>query len=724
MKTYRTTCKVGACEPQCGLEIDVDEKEDKIVEVRPDKSHPISKGYICIKGKAVPEYQNDPERLLAPIRRTSEGWEKTDWRSATTDIGEKLRALVEQHGPTSIATYWGNAADTTGMIAANTICSALGSPNSFNVLSLEYTDRGMVAQEVLGDQTLILQPDADNAHFALLLGTNPMVTQGMTLLQRRPRIGGDLKNISKRGGKVVVVDPRVTETTKIADQHIMIKPGTDLYLLLGMIHWILKVGKANQLFIEKYACGLDEWKLLINDYRLSWAAETTGVSEDTIIQLAEEFSAAKSGFVTTRVGVQTSPNTTLTEWAVLTLNAIAGNIDRPGGVYFNPGALDNTALIHHFTKRKNPAASRVGNYPQIFGGPPCTVFADDVLSDAPGRIRALIVIGGNPVISFPNTKKIERALERLDLLVCIDLYRSDTGSFADYNLPAATIYEKGGLHFLTNPFEPYPFAEWRKKIVEPKGQAKPEWDIAREISRAAKIPFLNNPLLSSIDRLFSLVGSGFSEKHLAQYLFMSSFARKKISINKLKNADKGIKFGDIEWGQFLKRGIHTADKKIHLAPEKFVTSLEAILALKSSFDKKFPFTLISGGRRLASFNTWTHNMPSLMDKLKGNYAVMNVFDALKLGIKDNEKIRVASSIGSVVISVSVSEGIRRGVVMIHQFWGHYYDSGQSLARRHPGVNVNILHDDQVRDQFTGMPVFNGTPCQVLPLNEKTETKPK
>ncbi|MBL4799621.1 MAG: molybdopterin-dependent oxidoreductase, partial [Oleispira sp.] len=303
VKTVKATCKVGACEPQCGLELDV--VNGVIIEARPDKSHPISQGYACVKGIAMPEYQNDPDRLLAPIKKTGNEWQTISWDLATTEIGQKLRQIADKYGPTSIATYWGNAADTTGMICANSLCSAFGSPNSFNVLSLEYTDRGAVAQQTLGDQTLILQPDADNAHFALLLGTNPLVTQGMTLLQRRPRVGGDLKSISKRGGKVVVVDPRVTETTRIADQHLMIKPGTDLFLLLGMIHRILVTHSEDSLFLDKYANGKEQWLQIIKDYDMAWAASVTGIDEATINQLADDFAQAKSGFVTTRVGVQT-----------------------------------------------------------------------------------------------------------------------------------------------------------------------------------------------------------------------------------------------------------------------------------------------------------------------------------------------------------------------------------------------------------------------------------
>jgi formate dehydrogenase len=711
-KIIKTTCKVGACEPQCGLCIKVE--NGVMTSVVPDKAHPISKGYICTKGKQIPEYQNDPDRLLHPIKRTANGWEQIEWSTATTEVGKKLRAIFDQYGSGAISTYWGNAADTTGMVVANSLCSAFGSANSFNVLSLEYTDRGAVAEKVLGDQTLILQPDADHTEFALLLGTNPMVTQGMTLLQRRPRVGGDLKDISRRGGKVVVVDPRVTETVRIADQHIMIKPGTDLYLLLGMIHVIFKQDLANKDFVSRYTTGCDQWMASLKDYDLTWAADITGIAVDIMVQLTEEFCAADSAFVTTRVGVQTSHNTTLTEWAVMTLNAISGNIDRLGGVYFHGGAIDNTKLIHKFTKGKNPAASRIGKYPQIFGGPPATVFADDVLSDDPDRIRALIVVAGNPVISFPNTKKMEKALEKLDLLVCIDLYLSDTGSFADYNLPAATIYEKGGLHVLTQPFDPYPFAEWRKKVVQPRGAARPEWDMARDISRAAGIPFLNNPLINAIDRILGCFGKNFSEQHFAQYLFFSKMSGRKISLKSLKASDVGIKFADVKWGDFLKNGLKTENKKINLAPDDFMSGLKAALDRPPCPTGEFPFMLISGGRRLESFNTWTHNMPTLVNKLKGNHAIMNAEDGIRLGISDGMEIKITSKINSIIIRVELSEDIRSGVVVVHQFWGHNYESGQTLARKYPGVNVNMLHDDQVRDKYTGMPVFNGTPCSISP----------
>ena len=222
MGIFRTSCKIGACEPFCGLALEVE--DGRIVSVRPDRDHPLTQGYACIKGMHVGDYVNDPERLLHPLRRGPNGLERVSWEAAIREIGAKLRSLRDAHGPRCIATYWGNAADSTTITLANTFCHAFGSPNSFNVLSLEYTDRGAVAERVLGNENLTLQPDAGRARFALLLGTNPLVTNGMTLLQRRPRISADLKAIQRSGGKVVVVDPRRTETAKVADEHVAIRP--------------------------------------------------------------------------------------------------------------------------------------------------------------------------------------------------------------------------------------------------------------------------------------------------------------------------------------------------------------------------------------------------------------------------------------------------------------------------------------------------------------------
>lgn len=705
MTTYRTTCKVGACEKFCGIEVDVE--NGRMERVRFDKSHPITRGVGCIKGLHVADYQNDPDRLIYPERNTAAGWEQVDWKSATRDIGRRLRAIVDEHGANAIATYWGNASDSTSILLANSLCHAFGSRNSFNVLSLEYTDRGAVAERVLGNESLILQPDASRARFALLLGANPYATKGMTLLQRRPYVEKELRAIRSNGGKLVVVDPRLTETAKVASEHLAIRPGTDLILLLGMIRRILATNTCDRAFVEAHCSGLSAWHDAIANLDIDGCLEQTGVPADQIDRLADEFAAADGAFAVSRVGVQTSLNSSLTEWAIMTLNAITGNIDRPGGMFFNPGIIDMPAFVQRFAHRQNLSPSRIGGFGHIFGGPPASVFADDVLSDDPERIRALIVIAGNPVITFPNTAKMEKALERLDLLVSIDLYRSDTGAFADYNLPAATAYEKGSLHFMTTNFEPYPFAEWRPKLVEPRGDARSEWDIVKDISRAAKAPFLNEPMMDAVAKGLDAIGAGFSEEMLFRHVLP-----KGLSLKKLKQAQGGVKLGDIEWGAFLKEGLMTPSGKIELAPADFIAALPDALRRAQRDGSDYPFRLISGARRLASFNSWTHNIPALMDKMKGNWATLNSNDAERLGVSDGDAIRVTSKTGEIEIMARVSPDIREGAVAIHQFWGHVYDSSMKTSRKYPGVNVNHLHDDRALDDFTGMPVYNGTPCRV------------
>lgn len=708
MAVFRTSCKIGACEPFCGLALEVE--DDRVVSVRPDRDHPVTRGYACIKGMHVGDYVNDPERLLHPLRRGPSGLEPVSWEDAIREIGAKLRSLRDRHGPGSIATYWGNAADSTAITLANTFCHAFGSPNSFNVLSLEYTDRGVVAERVLGNENLILQPDAGRARFALLLGTNPLVTNGMTLLQRRPRISADLKAIQRSGGKVVVVDPRCTETAKVADEHIAIRPGTDLFLLVAMIHRILQSGSADHAFLERYARGHEQWRVLAERLEPARAAQITGIPLRRIEQLADEFAAADGAFATTRVGVQTSHNTTLTEWAVMVLNAITGNIDRTGGVYFNPGAIDVPALLERFSKRRNPAPSRIGRYPQIFGGPPAPVFADDVLSTDPDRIRALVVVAGNPVITFPNTEKVERALRSLELLVCIDIYPSDTIAFADYALPAATLYEKGGLHFLTSTFEPYPFLEWRSKIVNPRGESRSEWEIFKPLSRAARVPFLNDPLLDRLAWSLEAVGLSFSEDLLYRFLLLG-----KPSLRRLKRTPGGIKLGDIRFGELLDHGLRTRDGRLQLAPPDLVNALPEALAEPPVSTEEYPFLLVSGVRRLAGYNSWTHHIAPLAEKLGGNWAILNPGDAARLGVAEGQLVQVRSRVGELEIEARLSPDIREGVIGIHQFFGHKYESGTRASRRYPGVNVNLLHDDAVRDRFCGMPVFNGTPCRVTAL---------
>ena len=704
-RTVRTTCKIGACEPYCGIEIDV--VDGRMTAVRGDKKHPVSKGYLCIKGRALLEYPNDPDRLLFPTRRTSKGRERADWGAATTEIGQRLRAIADEHGPDSIAPSWGNAADSAGIILALTTAGAFGSRNAYNVLSLEFTDRGAVASRLYGDEGIMLMPDADRTHHALLLGTNPVVTQGMALLERRPRIGGDLRDIRRRGGTLTVVDPRATQTTALADQHLAIRPGTDLFFLLGMIRHILQTDSADRRWCEDHVTGLDAWDEIVARIDLDQMSEICDLPVDEIVAEAERFATAPSAFATTRVGVQTSPNTTLTEWAVATLNAITGNVDRPGGMIFHGGATQPAKYLLESVVRGNFSPSRLGEYEHIFAGLPATVLADDILSDDPGRVRALIVFGGNPVISFPDTAKMEAALERLDLLVCLDLYVSDTATFADWTLPATTQFEKSSMHFMVDKYEPSRRIEWKPQVVEPIGECRPEWQILQDICIAAGVPFLNNPKIQAEVLECRERGTRYPERAMYEAVLPDG-----VSLDDVISSPGGLELPAPEPEDFFSLQIKTPDRKIALAPADLVDGLRDALAAGPFRDERFPLLLISGYRKLRSYNTWTKNMPSLTDGLDVPSVTLHPDLADRHGLREGDAVAVSTALGTITLAARVDSSIRPDTVAIPQFWGHSYDSGQTHAAKRPGVNVNRLHTTSDRDRFTGMPIYNGRPCAI------------
>ncbi len=704
--TVRTTCKVGACEPYCGIEADVVDGE--MVAIRGDKSHPVSAGYLCVKGHHLLEYQNDPDRLLHPQRRLPDGtWVRSDWATATTEIGHRLRAIADEHGPNSIATYWGNAADSANIVLALTTAGAFGSRNAFNVLSLEFTDRGASAARVFGDEGVMLQPDADHATHALLLGTNPVVTQGMALLQRRPRIRADLRDIQRRGGTVTVVDPRATETTALADHHLAIRPGTDLYFLVAMLGHIIDRELFDAAFCEQHTVGLETWRELAADLPIQRAAAICDLPVETIRSEAERFATAPSAFASTRVGVQTGPNTTLTEWAVTTLNAITGNVGRQGGMVFHGGATEPAKYLLAGLLRNNFEPSRIGGYPHIFGGLPSTVMADDILSDSDDRIRALIVFAGNPVISFPDTRKVEAALERLDLLVCLDIYHSDTATFGDWSLPAATQFEKSSMHFMVDKYEPTRRIEWRPQVVEPAGDARAEWNVLQDILIAADVPFLNNPDIN----IEVLEAHGRGEYYPEEAMY-EAVLPDDVRLDDVIEHVGGLELDPRGDDDFFERYVNTPEHRLQLGPDEFAGALRAEMTVDIASSTEFPLWLISGFRRLRSFNSWTHNMPSLTDQLDEPHAHIHPDTAAVAGIADGDLIQLATEHGSVEIPARVTDRIRPDTVAVPQFWGHDYDSGQTRAKRRPGVNVNRLHTTTDRDEFTGMPIFNGRRCRI------------
>lgn len=474
-----------------------------------------------------------------------------------------------------------------------------------------------------------------------------------------------------------------------------------------MIQHILRTGSADRAWCEEHVTGLEAWDEIAAGIDLAQMSEVCDLPADEIVAEAERFAAAPSAFATTRVGVQTSPNTTLTEWAVATLNVITGNIDRPGGMIFHGGATQPAKYLLESIARGNFNPSRLGNYPHIFAGLPATVLADDILSDDPDRIRALIVFAGNPLISFPDTKKMEAALERLELLVCLDLYVSDTATFADWTLPATTQYEKSSMHFMVDKYDPSRRIEWKPQVVEPTGECRPEWQILQDICIAAGVPFLNNPKLHAEVLACRENGTLYPERAMYEAVLPDG-----ISLDDVISTPGGLELPGPEPAEFFAEQIKTLDRKIQLAPEDLVDGLRDALAAGPFEDERFPLKLISGYRKLRSYNTWAKNMPSLSDGLEVPSVTLHSDLADRYDLQEGDDVEVSTALGTITLAAKIDSGIRPDTVAIPQFWGHDYGGGQTHAAKRPGVNVNRLHTTSDRDRFTGMPIYNGRPCAI------------
>jgi formate dehydrogenase len=585
---------------------------------------------------------------------------------------------------------------------------ALGSDRMFNVLTLEFTNRYLVTERMYGKQFFVTQPDIDQTDCLLVFGSNPMVSLD------HPGIVASLKQLKKRGAKLFVVDPRKTETARMADIHVDILPGTDLFMLLAIYGHIFGQGLQDTAFLERYCVGKEHLQQLP---RVSpeEAAQICGVASETITRIAEAFATAPSASAVCKLGIHTSRNCTLTYWLVEALNALTGNVDRPGGLVFNPGILDLNFLAGMSAGRRK-RRSRLGGYPYLTNSYPASELSREILTEGPDRVRALIVDAGDPFLLFPNSPRFEEAAERLDLLVSIDIYMNETAQKADFVLPAASFFEKDDLFILFPDHFPHPFAQWKHKVVDPPDEVKPEWEIFRDLSRHMGVPILNQWPMELLFRAGEGIGRmiGKAERFSfdpKNYYKLLLGALGKVKFRTLMKNPHGVKVGDIQFGAALKR-MATPSKKIDLAPHDFVEALRRATTLPKP-SERFPFILITGERSPHTKNTQLRGVNSLTKKQSGNSLRISSEDAASLSVDDGDLVEVSTPRGAAAVRASVTVDIRPGVVSLTHGWGRrlFHPETQPTAEEQ-GTSANLLTDDEDLDCLSGMPVFNAIPCSV------------
>jgi formate dehydrogenase len=690
--------------------MEVEVEDNRIVALRGDKDHPLTRGFLCPKGIASHELVTDPLRLRYPYERTGDSWNRIPWSEAYEKISRRLRQIISRHGKNSVALYYGggNATSSVNYMLADGFLRALGSDRMYNVLTLEFTNRYLVMQKMYGKQFKVTQPDLDRTDCLLIFGSNPMVSLD------HPGIVASLKGLKSRGAKLIVVDPRRTETARMADMHVDILPGTDLYMLRAIHAHIFRKGLQDKGFLDNHCKG-GEMLEQLSDLSPEDAAPMCGVPPETITRVAEAFATAGSASAVCKLGVNVSRNCTLTYWLVEALNAVTGNVDRPGGLMFNPGILDLDLLSMvsaGFKQRK----SHIGGFPYLTNSHPASELSRAILQDSPDRVRALIVDAGDPALLFPNSSRFDEAAEKLELLVSVDIYMNETAQKAHFVLPATNFFEKDDLYVTFPDHFPYPFAQWKHKVVDPPAEVKPEWEIFQDLSRHMGVPVLNQWPMELMFRGGELLGKMFGTPERfafdpKNYYRLMLGALGKVKFGKLMKHPHGVKAGDIQFGKALKR-MATPSKKLDVAPQEFIEALKRVGPPQNVSDR-FPLLLITGERSPHTKNTQLRGVTTLTQRQSGNFLRVNADDALSASIRDGDTVEVATEHGAAAVQALVTQDIRRGVVSMTHGWGRrlFHPEAKPIPEEH-GTCANLLTGDENLDELCGMPVYNAIPCSV------------
>jgi anaerobic selenocysteine-containing dehydrogenase len=708
-----TFCRV--CEAFCGLIATVE--DGRVTRLRPDPKHVLSRGYACSKGLAFHHVTHDPDRVLHPLKKRDGTWEPITWDAAIAEIAAKLNGIRERHGPHAIGFYTGNPSTfsySTRLFAAAFI-GATGTRNAYSAGTQDNSADFLASRFLYGAYLLQPIPDIDHTDHLLLVGVNPIVSNGT--LVHAVDIRKRLKAVQARGGKIVVIDPRRSETARMASEHYFVRPDSDVFLLLAMLHVILSDGLQDQRFLDEHTSDAGELRRVVEPFTPELAARETGIDAATIRRLAHEFAGARRACSYGRAVCGTFG--TMTAWALDVLNVVTGNLDRQGGAIFAGGLLDMVAITSGIgMDQYGHRRSRVGNHPACLGALPSGVLVDEITTPGPEQIRALVVTAGNPVLSIPRGDELAQAMQALECVVAIDFYMSETAKLAHYFLPATTFLEREDLPLAHQNLMLEPFVQWTEAVIPPLGEARHEWEIFSALAEAMGLPFLNRPLLERLRKLMRLGGRKLSASHVADLMIRTGPLGDKLlpwrdglRLATIRKHAHGLRLPDNRTG-VLREKIRHAGGKIRLRNEHLEAELRRLSA-RTAQGRGDGWLQLIGRRDQRSHNSWMHNVGRLR---RGNHCDLRMHpsDAARLNVATGERVRLTSRVGAVEVTVAVTDEVMPGVVCMPHGWGHDGAVGQ-IASAEPGVNCNVLADRHVIEPLSGMSYLNGFPVRVEKL---------
>jgi anaerobic selenocysteine-containing dehydrogenase len=698
------------CEAICGIEINVE--ADGGLNIRGDKDDPFSHGYICPKAVALQDIHYDNDRLRYPVRRTDGGWQRIGWNEAFDEVTENLKRIQAKYGRNSVATYLGNPTvhNYGALLFAPGFLRSLHTRNKYSATSVDQLAHHLASFLMFGHQLLLPVPDLDRTRLFLILGANPAVSNGS--MMTAPGMSRRLQEIRTRGGKVIVVDPRYNETARLADRHLFIRPGTDVLLLLALLHIIFdeeltRLGEAAS-FIKN----IETVRHLVADFSPERVAPITGIDSDQIHALAREFASAESAVCYGRIGVSTQEFGGVCQWLINVLNIVTGNLDRPGGAMFTLPAFDVLSAPKSLAPRGSFARrhSRVRKLPEFAGEFPVATLAEEILTEGDGQVKAFVTYAGNPVLSTPNGRELDRALETLEFMASIDFYINETTRHAHIILPPTSSLEREHYDLAFHVLAIRNTTKFSPALFQPADDTRHDWQILLELqSRMERDSFrgrIKNKLLKRFLGPETMLDFGL---RFGPYgAGVNPFSR-GLSLRKVKNAVHGIDLGPMK--SCLPGRLQTADKCIELAPEVLVKDVARVKArfLENAAAHTNGNLLLIGRRQLRSNNSWMHNSERLVKGKPQCTILMHPSDAASRQLAKGQKVLVRSRVGSIVLPIEISDEMMPGVVSIPHGWGHDRQGNQlSVAQQHAGESINDLTDSQTIDALCGTAAFNGT----------------
>jgi anaerobic selenocysteine-containing dehydrogenase len=724
------------CEASCGLVLEVDRDQQQIISIKGDEHDARSRGYVCAKSQAFRHIYDDPERLRRPVKKVGDGWQEVEWDEALDAVAQKLGAVRDSHGKDAIAMYYGNpnGHNFHTQLYTQIFIQMLDTERFFSAGSVDQQPKNLSSDLLYGNPWLFPVPDLARTDFFVCMGGNPLVSQGSIL--GAPNAQAYIAAIRERGGRVAVIDPRLTETAEAADRHLFIRPGTDALFLFAWVNELFARGQVNIGALAGRVEGLEELEQLAAPFTAEAVEDRTGISPRDLRELVTAFAAAERPVLYGRIGLCTQAFGTLASWLVDVVNLLQGRLDEEGGAMFarpatgqNEGGGQSGELLHGRWK------SRARGFPEYMGMLPASCMGEELECEGEDAVHAVITVAGNPVLSVPNGKRIDAALQNIDFVVALDFYINETTRHADYILPSTTQLEHSNYDFLFAAFAQGNYARYSPRVFQAPDDSKTQSELFLEILArmnglaAAELDgmmldgmidgVLKSPRLAHLDAegikqaTSTYVGA---ERLLDILLRMGPYGDQftddveGLSLAKVMDSPHGIDLGSLQAG-VLPDMLRTWGERIRLLHPLLGADIGRLC---ESLDAPTPELVLIGRRHIRDMNSWLHNLNNYARGKNRCTLMMHPDDARSRRLEDGDEARITSSVGELVVPIEYHEGLMPGVVSLPHGFGHRYSgTRQSVATELlPGVSANDLVDDQVLDIPSGTSVVNGVPVSV------------